>query len=150
VIAEEWYLTGHQRHRFTFNGIWEIAGGLQLSGLYFFGDAGWGTPGSGVDTIASGSTSASTSRLRADGSIIERNSFDFPSLHRVDMRLQQRIPLGGRFRLDGIVEVFNAFNHANYGTFTLVETNVNYGKPAENLNIAYQPRLVQLGFRLAF
>jgi hypothetical protein len=31
-----------------------------------------------------------------------------------------------------------------------VETNVNYGKPAENLNIAYQPRLVQLGFRLAF
>ena len=150
VLAEEWYLTGDQRHRVTFNGIWEIGRGLQLSGLYFFGDNGWATPGSGVDTLATGSSSGNSSRLRTNGTLIARNSFDLPSLHRVDMRLQQRIPIAGRMRLDGIVEVFNAFNHANYGTFTVVETNVNYGKPSENLNIAYQPRLVQVGFRLAF
>jgi hypothetical protein len=46
--------------------------------------------------------------------------------------------------------VFNLFNHANYGSFTLVETNANYRRPTENLNIAYQPRLFQFGFRASF
>jgi hypothetical protein len=150
ALAEEWYLAGDQRHRATFNGIWELGFGFQLSGLYLYGDSGRATPGSGVDVLQTGSSSANTSRLRADGSLIERNSFDLPSIHRVDMRLQRRFTLARSFTVDGIVEVFNAFNHANYGSFTLVETNRNFGRPSENLNIAYQPRLVQFGFRASF
>jgi hypothetical protein len=46
--------------------------------------------------------------------------------------------------------VFNVFNHANYGAYTTVETNRNYGQPAQNTNVAYQPRMMQLGFRLTF
>jgi len=139
-----------QRHRMTFNGIWDAGLGLQLSGLYFFGDNGWATPGSGVDFLATGSSSANTSRFRANGSLIERNSFDMPSLHRVDMRLQRRFSLGGGVRIDAIAEVFNMLNHTNYGSFTLVETNGNNGRPAENLNISFQPRLFQFGFRATF
>ena len=149
-IQEEWYLSPDQRHRFTFNGIVEAGLGLQVSGLYIVGDNGWATPGSGVDLLATGSTNANSSRFRADGSLVPRNSFDMPSIHRVDMRLQRRFGLGPSMAIDAIAEVFNLFNHANYGSFTLVETNANYGKPTENLNIAYQPRLFQFGFRLIF
>jgi hypothetical protein len=46
--------------------------------------------------------------------------------------------------------VFNLFNHANYGSYTINESNANYGKPASNDNLAYQPRMVQLGFRTTF
>jgi hypothetical protein len=148
-IEEQRYLSPDQRHRFTFNGIVEAGFGVQVSGLYLYGDNGWATPGSGVDVLATGSTSANTSRFRADGSLVPRNSFDMPSLHRVDMRVQRRFAFGG-MRLDAIAEVFNLLNHANYGSFTLVETNANFRRPTENLNIAYQPRLLQLGFRASF
>ena len=73
-----------------------------------------------------------------------------PSLHRVDMRVQKRFKLGSKLSVDGIVEVFNVFNHENFGSFTLIENNANYQQPSDNLNIAYQPRLVQFGFRAAF
>jgi len=58
--------------------------------------------------------------------------------------------MGKRLGIDAIAEVFNMLNHTNYGSFTLVETNANNGRPAENLNIAYQPRLFQFGFRATF
>jgi hypothetical protein len=49
-----------------------------------------------------------------------------------------------------IVEVFNLFNHANYGSYVTQESNSNYGQPSFNRNIAYQPRMLQLGFRFTF
>ena len=150
VIQQEWYLTGDQRHRVTFSGIVELPYGFQASGLYLFGDQGWGTAGSGVDVLATGSSSASTSRLRSDGSTITRNGFDVPSLHRVDARAQRRFRFGSKFAVEGIVEMFNVFNHANYGSFNLVENNVNYRKPVDSTNIAFQPRMLQFGFRASF
>jgi hypothetical protein len=41
-------------------------------------------------------------------------------------------------------------NHANYGSYTTNASNAAFGQPAFNANIAYQPRELQLGFRLAF
>ena len=35
---------------------------------------------------------------------------------------------GGRAAIDGILEVFNVFNHANYGSYTTAESNANYGR----------------------
>jgi hypothetical protein len=52
--------------------------------------------------------------------------------------------------VDGIVEMFNVFNHANYGSYTTVESNARYGRPTSNTGIAYQPRMLQLGFRATF
>lgn len=69
-------------------------------------------------------------------------------LHRVDLRLSRRFPLGGRTNITGIVEMFNAFNHANYGSYTTDLANARYGLPSFNSNIAYQPRTAQFGFRL--
>jgi Carboxypeptidase regulatory-like domain/TonB dependent receptor-like, beta-barrel len=150
VIQEEWYQTGDQRNRVTFSGIVDLPFGMQMSGLYLYGDQGWGTSGSGVDALATGTSSASTSRLRSNGSLIARNDVKYPALHRVDMRMQKRITLHNNVSIEGIVEAFNVFNHANYGSFTLVETSPNYRKPTDNTNIAFQPRTLQFGFRTTF
>ena len=71
-------------------------------------------------------------------------------IHRVDLRAQQRFRIAGSAAVDGIVEVFNLFNHANYGSYTTQESNQNYGTPAFNGAVAYQPRMLQLGFRFTF
>jgi hypothetical protein len=147
ALKEEWFLSGEQRHRVTFNGIWDMGAGFQLSGLYFYGDNGRATPSSGFDFFSAGTTGG---RVRADGSLIDRNAFDLPSLHRVDMRLQKQFRLAGRTAVTGILEVFNLFNRANYGSFTTNESNARFGQPTENLNVSYQPRIVQFGFRTTF
>jgi hypothetical protein len=140
---------GDQRHRAVFNGIWELPHGLQLSGLYFFGSGLRYATSYGGDLRGVGT--AGTGRLRPDGTIVARNSFVGLPIHRVDLRVQQRMPLFGRSTIDGIFEVFNLFNHANYGSYTTVESlGASYGKPSQNSNAAYQPRMLQLGFRFAF
>jgi hypothetical protein len=146
TLRQERYLTGDQRHRATFNGIWDVGFGFQVSGLYLFGDSGWATPTSGVDALQTG---GSAGRVRANGSIIERNAFNLPNYQRMDVRVQKRVTVG-RAKLEGIVEIFNVLNHANYGSFVLNESNSRYGQPTESLNVAYQPRMLQLGFRATF
>jgi hypothetical protein len=72
-------------------------------------------------------------------------------LHRVDMKIQKRVSLGGRRNLDGMVEVFNLFNHKNYGSYTTTfSSGANYGKPSFNPATAFQPRVLQLGVHFAF
>jgi hypothetical protein len=147
VLAQEQYLNGDQRNRATFNGIWQLPVGFQLSGLYFYADNGKMTPTSGVDVLGIG---GSGNRLRANGTLIPRNSFTRTPLHRVDLRLQKRFKLNGRMTLDGIAEVFNLFNHANYNAFVTNEAAKNFGAPQYDSNIAFAPRTMQFGFRTTF
>ena len=157
VLQYERFRSPDQMHRLTFNGIWQLPYGFQASGLYFFGDNGKVTPLSGVDVLGVGGMGAppaqaspTPGRLRANGTIIERNSFDRPNLHRVDVRLLKRFPLGPRVALEGTVEVFNLFNHENYNAFVTNEAARNYGAPSFDSNIAFQPRTAQFGFRMTF
>jgi hypothetical protein len=146
-IAEGgYYLGGDQRHRFTFNGIWQMPYDFQLSGIYLFGDNGRNTASSGVDTRAIGNSGG---RLRANGTLIERNDFDRSAIHRVDLRVQRRLRLG-RAAIDGIFEVFNVFNRANFNLWTTNESSASYGKPEQDANVAFAPRMLQLGFRATF
>ena len=137
-----------QRGRLTANGIWDIGRGLQLSGIYFYGSGNRRQVEAGRDYGNEGRSSEE--RLRADGTIIERNGFQSEPIHRVDMRIQQRIPLGGSVGIDGMFEIFNLLNHKNFGSYTLDESNSNFGEPSTNSNIAYAPRVMQVGFRLTF
>jgi hypothetical protein len=160
-----------QRHRATFNGIWDMGKGVQLSGLYFFGSGqryatSWGsdlrnTGGASYQILTpAGTTAASLGALcgcDVKGQVIngqfllDRTQLVGKPIHRVDMRLQKRISLGGRRNIDGLIEVFNIFNHANYGSYTTTFSNAaNFGKPSFNTATAYQPRILQLGFHLAF
>jgi hypothetical protein len=151
----EWTLgVGDQRHRAVFNGIVDVGYGFQVSGLYFYGSGKRRATTYGGDLRRMGSFS--TNRLRPDGTIVPRNNFVGDPLHRFDLRLQRRFSVGG-LRIDGIAEVFNLFNHENYGNYVTVESNRNYGRPTATAgtsttvqNVAYQSRSAQFGFRVAF
>ncbi|HEU4688490.1 MAG TPA: hypothetical protein VFS23_09025, partial [Vicinamibacterales bacterium] len=137
-----------QRHRAVFNGIWQVGGGFQLSGIYFYGSGQRDQVVCGCD--ARGLQITSIDRMRLDGTIIPRNEFVGEPIHRVEMRAQQRVPLRGRASLIGFAEVFNLFDHANYGAYDLTETSANFGRPIASSNLSYAARTVQLGFRFQF
>ena len=142
-----------QRHRAVFNGIWDVGYGFQLSGVYFYGSGKRYGNSYGGDTRDRGAASSSfpiLARVRPDGTMLIRNSFVGEPIHRVDLRVQQHFRLAGRAGVDAIVEAFNLFNHANYGSYVLQESSRNYGEPSFNRNIAYQPRILQLAFRFTF
>jgi hypothetical protein len=136
-----------QRHRAVFNGIWQLRYGFQLSGLYFFGSGQRFSTNWGGDVR---NASVGSARLRSNGTIVPRNNLVGDPIHRVDLRVQRRFRLGGSRAIDGILEVFDLFNHENFGSYTTQESNSQYGRPSQNTNVAYQPRALQLGFRFAF
>jgi hypothetical protein len=131
-----------QRHRLVVNGIWQVGRGFQVSGLHYLGAGIRSASSYGGDLRNLGA--GGTARLRPDGSIVPRNSFIQPAQNKTDIRLQQRIPLGGRVAIDGIAEVFNVFNRQNL-TLQAEESNRAFGRPTQG-----QYRQAQLGFRLMF
>ena len=142
-LGGEWGLSSDdQRHRAVFNGIWQVGHGFQVSALHFFAAGLRLSSSYGQDLRQTGA--GNSQRLRPDGTIIPRNSLIAPAQNRTDLRLQQRIPLGGRLSIDGIAEVFNMFNRPNWGIGT-VENNAQYLQ-----HTSAQYRTMQLGFRLTF
>jgi hypothetical protein len=139
---------GDQRHRMVFNGIWEVGKGFQVSGIYFYGSGQRSQVVCGCD--ARGLQIASVDRMRLDGTIIPRQSFVGEPIHRVEMRLQQRVRIGDRASITGFAEVFNLFNHDNFGAYNLTETSPTFGQPIASQNLSYAARTVQLGFRFQF
>ena len=145
------HAVGDQRHRAVFNGIWQVGRGFQVSGLYFFGSGETFATEAGSDRRNQGSgPTGQFHMLRADGTIAPFNNLVGRPIHRVDMRLQQAIPLGGATSLSGFLEVFNALNHENYGSYTTNEGSAGYGGPTYNSQLAYAARMIQLGFRFQF
>jgi hypothetical protein len=131
-----------QRHRFVLNGIWEVARGFQVSGLVYHGSGIRSSTNYGGDLRGTGA--AFSGRLRPDGSIVAKNSFIQPNENRMDLRLQQRIPLGGRAGVDVMAEIFNVFNANNF-TLVTEEGRADFNKPESG-----QYRTMQFGFRVTF
>ena len=150
-IGDEYGLAAtDQRHRAVFSGIYEAPLGIQLSGVYFYGSGQRFATTYGGD-LRDQVAGSETGRLRPDGTIVPRNSLVGSPIHRVDMRLQKRFRLFDRVNADGMLELFNALNHANYGSYTTQESaGASYGQPVFSSNISYQPRVLQLGFRVQF
>jgi hypothetical protein len=146
-LGNVWSLAeGDQRHRAVVNGIVELPYTIQFSGLYFYGSGQRFATSYGADLRNSGNYA---SRLRPDGTLMPRNALVGLPLHRVDIRATKRFPMG-RTSLEGSFEVFNLFNHANYGSYVTAESSPIYGQPQQSLGVAYQPRMAQIGVRFTF
>jgi outer membrane receptor protein involved in Fe transport len=145
--GEYTYAVGDQRHRAVVNGIWELPLQFQLSGLYFYGSGQRTGRSYGIDLSNSAS---SNTRLRPNGTVVPRNSFVGTPLHRGDVRILRHFTLAPRLKVDGMIEVFNLFNHENDGSFVTAEVSPSFSKPVQNVNVEYQPRMMQLSFRFVF
>jgi len=90
------------------------------------------------------------------GMVIPRNALLGLPLHKVDLRVTKDLKLGGARRATFIAELFNVFNHANYGSYatslsaTNAATTALFGQPQQTDGNAYVPREAQLGFRIGF
>jgi carboxypeptidase family protein len=148
IYDTDFYRTGHQVHRFVFNGIYQLPYSFQLSGLYFYGDNGRNTTTSGVDVFGTGGVVANRTRL--DRTIIPRFNFNKKDLHRVDLRFSRRFQFTERISLEPMLEVFNLFDRANFTAWQLNETNRLFGTPTAAEGLGYSPRIIQIGFRSRF
>jgi hypothetical protein len=142
-LGGEWGLSADdQRHRFVFNGIWQVGFGFQVSGVHFFSAGNRLSTNYGGDNRAFGGGSG---RLRPNGTIVPRNAFVGPVQNRTSLRLQQRIPLGGPRSIDAMAEIFNLFNRTNYSLGTSESAPTQYLQPTSG-----EYRLAQFGFRVSF
>ena len=112
-------------------------------------------------TLANGDVIDIASRFEGQttinsGDTIPRNALVGLPLHKVDLRLTKDIKLGGTAKLSLIGEVYNLFNHHNYGSYnttlsaTAAATTALFGQPLQNTGNAYVPREAQLAFRLGW
>ena len=138
--------TGEQHHRLVTNAIWEAPGGLQLSGLYFFGSGQRSATTYGTDFRDSGGKS---NRLRPDGALVPRHDWVGLPIHRVDMKLAWPIPAGA-YEIEASLEVFNLFNHANFYTYVTNESSPSYGNARQSFLVAYVPRTAAVGLKVSF
>ena len=86
--------------------------------------------------------------------VIPRNALEGLPLHKVDVRLTKDFTLSGSTRVSLIAEVYNLFNHANYGSYNISERDVAatgaFGLPQQNVGNAYVPRQAPFAFRVGF
>lgn len=82
--------------------------------------------------------------------IVPRNALRGLPLHKVDLRITKDVRLPGGMKLTGIAEVFNLFNHANYGAYNAQVNSPTFGQPRQNMVNSYLPRVWQFAFKMAF
>jgi hypothetical protein len=111
-------------------------------------------------TLANGDVIPVAARFHGPGTInsgdtIPRDALEGLPLHKVDLRLTKEIPIGSTVKVSLIGEVYNLFNHHNYGSYNTslsssAATTALFGRPQQNTGNAYVPREAQLAFRIGF
>ncbi len=158
--------TEFQRHTFRVNTIVRLPYDVSLSGAYFFGSGNYYSTSiaanpfgkTGVNRYVTAPLTVNASALDrfegkatyAVGEVVPRNALKGFPLHRVDLRISKDINFPGGVKITGIAEVFNLFNHENYGAYNTLVNSAAFGNPVQNLLNAYQPRKGQLAFKVTF
>jgi hypothetical protein len=169
----------YQQHTVRTWALLQLPWGFNTSVTYFFGSGNrfnnsvgtqpYGKPGTNRLnlTAAGGATSSITIPVSvldrwngpaviASGEVIPRNALEGLPLHKVDLHLTKDIKLAGTSRLQLVAEVFNLFNHGNFGSYNTVlsatapATTALFGTPNQNAGTAYVSRQAQLGFKVNF
>jgi hypothetical protein len=158
--------TDFQRHTIRLNGIWRLPYDFSIAGAYLYGSGNYyqttyaANPfgHTGVTRYVTAPLTVNPAALdRFDGNstyavgeVIPRNALVGFPLHRVDLRVSKDLNLPGGVKLTGIAEVFNLFNHKNYGAYNAQLNSTTFGDPRQNILNAYQPRVAQLAFKVSF
>jgi hypothetical protein len=158
-----------QRNTLRLNGIYRLPWDISIAGAYFYGSGNaFTTTVAGTDPFGKGS-SENRLNIRAPiqipsralgrfdgpsvigtGETVPRNALRGKPLHKVDIRVTKDIKLPGTVKMSGIAEVFNLFDHANFGSYNGQVNTATFGDPQQNTANAYVPRSGQFAFRIAF
>jgi hypothetical protein len=143
------YTVADQRHRISVNTTIYLPYGVNASVIAFVGSPRPINIATNLDPFGTGAGRW----LNAAGDVLTKNGER--SLYwdkKVDLRFTKNIKLGGRANVQGILDVFNIFNTANYNPTAYGATfgTAAYLKPAFSSSLFYQPRMAQLGARVTF
>jgi hypothetical protein len=167
-IACEWATSpDFQRHTFRANGIYKAPWGVTLAASYFFGSGsrfasfyaaspfGTGTNrlvvGPPITIPASVADRFDGPATLATGTLVPRDSLKGLPLSKLDLRATKEVSVPGtRVKLTGVAELFNVFNHANYGGYNAQVNSATFGQPVQTLANSYLPRAAQFAFKVSF
>jgi TonB dependent receptor-like, beta-barrel len=140
------YLTTDQRHRFVLNGIAHLPMHFQLSAIFFAGSKKPLNISTNLDPLRSG-----TGRwLDAEGNVLPKNGArTTKNDYKLDLRITKHLRMG-RTNLQGVIDIFNAFNTENWGSYGTTFGTSTYLLPQSTTNLFYQPRQIQFGVRLTY
>jgi len=171
---DEWATSQEfQRHTLRLNGIWAPGWGLTFSGAYQFGSGNYfntsvggnpygknraalshtnrlyvGTAPLVINTALAGDRYDGPTTLNS-GDRVPRNALRGDAIHKVDARVTKAFKINN-LSLSVVAEVFNLFNHENFGSYNAVVTSPLFGQPQQNIGNAFRPRTGQLAFRVQF
>jgi outer membrane receptor protein involved in Fe transport len=150
------------RHRLVASGTWQlnytkniILRDFQLSGIL---TATSGRPWN----LLAGSDLDRNGDANDRPGILGRNAGVTPGFYNLDLRVSRRFLNMERFKIEGIFEVFNVFNHTNIRDFARTFPAVNgvfplpptdggrYIVTPDRYRRAFSPRQIQLGIRFTF
>jgi hypothetical protein len=171
--------TDFQRNTLRLWGLMQLPWGVSTSVTYFYGSgnrfadsigvAVYGKAGTNRLNLAA--TGAATNAITVpasvldrwdgpavinSGDVIPRNALEGLPLHKVDLHVTKDVRMGPTMRVQLVAEVFNLFNHANYGAYnttlsaTAPATTALFGTPNQNTGTAYVSRQGQIGFKVGF
>jgi hypothetical protein len=155
-----------QRNTFRTSGLYHLPWGFNVSAAYFYGSGSYttttiaglpfGKPGTNRLNAGLPITVRPEALERFEGPNVigtlettPRNALQGVPLHKIDLRLSKDFQLG-RVRATALAEVFNLFNHANYGAYNGQVNSTTFGDPRQNTGNAYVARSGQFGFRMTF
>jgi outer membrane receptor protein involved in Fe transport len=146
-LADEWsFSASDQRHRFIINGMARLPWEMSVSTIFFVGSPRTINTRTNMDPFGSG-----TGRwLDAAGHTIGRYSERTEKNdYKLDLRFSKDVRVG-HMRLQGLVEAFNIMNTENLSNYNGVFGSRTYLQAANTTDTFYQPRQVQLGFRVTY
>ena len=147
-LTQEWARAqDFQRSTLRANGIYRMPWSITVAGTYAYGSGSYFPTRWAGDPLGA---NTGVNRTRPDLTVVPRNELKGKSIHKVDIRATKEIKLPGDMRLSGIAEVFNVFNHANYGNYQILVNTSTFGQPVQNSSNTYMPRSAQFAFKLAF
>ncbi|HEY3838161.1 MAG TPA: hypothetical protein VGL72_16390, partial [Bryobacteraceae bacterium] len=82
--------------------------------------------------------------------LVKRDSLVGLPIYRVDMRLSKTFTLKDKIRFIPMIEAFNLFNHANFGSYQTVVNVSSFSSPVQNTDLAYAARMLQFAGRIEF
>ena len=140
------YTTADQRHRFLLNGTTYLPWDINVSAIWFSGSPKPLNIATSLNPFRAGGTRW----LDAQGNVLPKNgerglSWD----NKLDIRLVKNVRVG-RVNAQAMADVFNVLGITNYGSYGLTFGTAQYLKPAFTSTNFYQPRMMQVGFRVTY
>ena len=149
VEDEYSYTVADQRHRLSLNATTYLPLNFNLSTIVFAGSPRPINISTNLDPFGTGAGRW----LNASGAVLTKNGER--SLYwdrKVDLRLVKNFRIAGRATVQGMLDVFDIFNTANYNptSYGAVFGTSTYLKPGFSSTLFYQPRMAQVGVRVIY